>query len=480
MAVSLWGSTLPRSRLGARPGAGMGMSERDHVESGRLSRMARLAKVAAHTAADVLAAKAREKMGEDGADVAQSLKPTAERLVQVLGEMKGAATKVGQFISLVDQDVFSDEARAALHKLLHQTPQRMTWEQVEAVVRAELGAPPDELFAAFEREPLASASMGQVHAATTRDGRDVVVKIQFPGVDRAIEADLRNAGMMAKALSVAGGVFESRHYYEELAAVLRRELDYRQEVLQGEIYREALRPWPDLVVPQFVTELSALRVLTMERLHGPTMLQAAQDPSVDAAARLRIGSQLVAATWGPFLSQRVIHADPHPGNYIVLADGRLGVLDFGATKALSTRFTMAYWHLLGEAFADQRADIYSILEQAGFEMMAGRDTAEPWLNALTDIVQRPFAGEYYDWGQCRISSDVVALKNRHLLTILKVRAPEEGLMFYRSAAGAAGDLRLLKSAGNYRQVLRDVATTARGNLAPEVAEALRAAPGRWT
>lgn len=456
------------------------MSERDHVESGRLTRMARLARVAAHTAADVLAAKAREKMGGEQADVAQSLKPTAERLVQVLGEMKGAATKIGQFISLVDQDVFPEDARAALHKLLHQTPQSMTWEQVVAVVRAELGAAPDELFGSFERAPLASASMGQVHAATTHEGRDVVVKVQFPGVDRAIEADLRNAGMMAKALSVAGGVFESRHYYEELATVLRRELDYRQEVTQGEVYRAALRPWPDLVVPEFLTELSATRVLTMERLRGPTMLQAAQDPAVDGAARHRIGSQLVAATWGPFLSQRVIHADPHPGNYIVLADGRLGVLDFGATKELSTRFTMAYWQLLGEAFANQRPDIYAILKQAGFEMMIEREAAEPWLNALTDIVQRPFTREYYDWEQCRISSDVVALKNRHLLTILKVRAPEEGLMFYRSAAGSAGDLRLLKSAGNYQKVLREVAETARTNLAPEVAAALQAAPGRWT
>lgn len=456
------------------------MASDEHVESGRLTRMARLAKVAARTTADVLAAKAREKLGASDAEMAGALRPTAERLVEVLGEMKGAATKMGQFISLVDQDVFPPEARAALHKLLHQTPQRMSWEQVQAAVRSELGADPDDLFGEFDREPLASASMGQVHAATTRDGRDVVVKVQFPGVDRAIEADLRNAGMMARALSVAGGVFESRSYYQELAEVLRRELDYRQEIAQGEAYRQALRPWPDLVVPEFVAELSSARVLTMQRLRGPTMLQAAQDPAVDAAARLRIGRQLVAATWGPFLSQRVIHADPHPGNYIVLADGRLGVLDFGATKVLSPRFTLAYWHLLGEAFANAPADIYGILQQAGFELLGGRGEVEPWLRDLTAIVQRPFTADHYDWGACRISSDVVALNKRHVLTALKVRAPEESLMFYRSAAGAAGDLRLLRSAGNYREILQQVAEVARQHLAPEVHAALQAAPGRWT
>jgi predicted unusual protein kinase regulating ubiquinone biosynthesis (AarF/ABC1/UbiB family) len=456
------------------------MASDDHVESGRLTRMARLAKVAARTTADVLAAKAREKLGASDADMAGALRPTAERLVEVLGEMKGAATKMGQFISLVDQDIFPPEARAALHKLLHQTPQRMSWEQVQAAIRSELGGDPDDLFAEFSREPLASASMGQVHAATTRDGRDAVVKVQFPGVDRAIEADLRNAGMMARALSVAGGVFESRHYYEELAQVLRRELDYRQEVAQGEIYREALKPWPDLVVPKFYSELSSTRILTMERLRGPTMLQAAQNPEFDAASRLRIGQQLVAATWGPFLSQRVIHADPHPGNYIALPDGRLGVLDFGATKTLSPRFTLAYWHLLGEAFASEQPDIYGILQQAGFEILAGRAVVEPWLRDLTAIVQRPFSADHYDWGACRISSDVVELNKRHLMTAIKVRAPEESLMFYRSAAGAAGDLRLLKSAGNYRAILQQVAEVARQNLAPEMAAALQAAPGRWT
>lgn len=455
------------------------MASEDHVESGRLTRMARLAKVAARTTADVLAVKAREKLGASDAEVAGALRPTAERLVEVLGEMKGAATKMGQFISLVDQDVFPPEARAALHKLLHQTPQRMTWAQVQAAVRAELGDDPDALFAAFSREPLASASMGQVHAATTRDGDDVVVKVQFPGVDRALEADLRNAGLMARALSVAGGVFESRHYYEELAQVLRRELDYREEIVQGEIYRAALRPWPDLVVPRFYPGLSSARVLTMERLRGPTMLQAAQDPDFDAAARLRIGQQLVAATWGPFLSQRVIHADPHPGNYIALPDGRLGVLDFGATKTLSPRFTLAYWHLLGEAFADARPDIYAILQQAGFDIQAERAAVEPWLLELTAVVQRPFAADHYDWGACRISSDVVELNKKWWMTALKVRAPEESLMFYRSAAGAAGDLRLLRSAGNYRAILRQVAETARGHMAPEVAAALAAAPGRW-
>jgi len=455
------------------------MGPKDHVDAGRLGRMAKIAKVGARTAADMLAARARQKLGGDEALVAEALRPTAERLVEVLGEMKGVATKVGQFVSIVDQDAFPEEARRALHKLLNQAPQRMDWPAVEAVVRGELGGAPTDVFASFEREPLASASMGQVHAATTRDGRDVVVKLQYPGVDGAIEADLRNAGVLSRALSVAGGVLESRHYFEELAAVLRRELDYLQEIVQADVYRAALAPWPDLVVPEFVRELCTPRLLTIERLHGPTMLQAATSDATTPADRFRIGAQLVAATWGPFLRQGVIHADPHPGNYIVLPAGRLGVLDFGATKQLSTPFAHAYWGLLDSAFARRPPDVYHALRAAGFDMQVDKAAADAWLLPLTAVVERPFLGSHYDWGACRISADVQALTRRHPLVVLRVRAPKESLMFYRSAAGAAGDLRLLRAAGDFRAVLMATARTALAHGAPSMIEGLAVDPAAW-
>ncbi|MBM4344414.1 MAG: AarF/ABC1/UbiB kinase family protein [Deltaproteobacteria bacterium] len=455
------------------------MSNDDHVQSGRLARMAKIAKVGARTAADMLAARARQKLGSDDATIAESLKPTAERLVEVLGEMKGVATKVGQFVSLVDQENFPEEARKALHRLLNQTPQRMEWDQVQAVVRGELGGNPEEIFAAFDREPLASASMGQVHGATTRDGQDVVVKIQYPGVDKAIESDLRNAGAIARTLSLAGGVLESRHYFEELAAVLRRELDYQQEIAQAEVYRDALQPWPDLVVPEFRRDLSTQRMLTMERLRGPTMLEAAQDDATPADVRFRIGAQLVAATWGPFLRQGVIHADPHPGNYIALPGGRLGVLDFGATKTLSVPFAHAYWRLLDAAFRREVPDVYGALVSAGFDMQLDKAAADVWLLPLTATVERPFQTDWYDWGKCRISADVQALTRKHPLIVLKVRAPEESLMFYRSAAGAAGDLRLLRSAGNFRTTLIGTACTAWQHRSAPMAQGLDLPVEQW-
>ena len=445
----------------------------DHVQGSRLQRMARLAGVAARTSRDLVAARVRQSLQGNGeAELVANLTPTAERLVEVLGEMKGAATKLGQFLSLVDQDTFPAEARKALSKLLNQAPGTMDWPAVRQVVQQELGAPPEERFATFDPVPLASASMGQVHAATTFEGREVVVKVQFPGVDKAIEADLRNAGVLSSALSMAGGMLDTRKYYDELATVLRRELDYRQEAQQLRIYRDALRPWPDLVVPDILDELSARRVLTLERLHGPTMLQFAQDETAPAEDRFRVGSQLVAATWGPFLSKGVIHADPHPGNYIVMSEGRLGVLDFGATKHLSVPFTLSYWRLLDDSFHNRQSDLTGLLESAGFEMVGDRARIDKYLLGISAIVERPFTADFYDWGACRIALDVRSHVTHDALVSLRCRAPEEGLMFYRSAAGSAGVLKMLRSAGDFRKVLKDITAMARKHTDPDIEQAL--------
>lgn len=448
----------------------------DHVEGGRFQRMARLAGVAARTTRDVLAAKARERWtGASESDLAASLQPTAERLVEVLGELKGAATKLGQFAALVDQDTLPAEARKALTRLMNQTPQRMTLEQVDAVVQRELGSTTSRLFAHFEPAPLASASMGQVHAATTLDGRDVVVKVQFPGIDKAIEADLRNVAMIAKTLSIAGDLLDGRTYTDELAQTLRRELDYRQEVEQADAFREAVTPWPELVIPRAILELSSERVLTLERLHGPTLLDFTQDPDAPPERRLQVAQQLMTATWGPFLRARLVHADPHPGNYIVLPEGRLGVLDFGATKRLSVPFTTAYWAILDACFEGRRADLLALLESAGFHIQGDRHKIGAWLHELGDIVERPLRADDYDWGACRMTPDIIALKQKHLLAMLRFRAPEESLMFYRAAAGVAGDLRMLKARGDFRSSMQQLRDTARATLTPELALALQGA-----
>ncbi len=448
----------------------------DHVKGGRLKRMAKFAVVTARTTGDLVAARAVQKLqGGDDGRLGEALKPTAARMVEVLGEMKGAATKLGQFISLVDQDTFPEEARKVLNRLLSQTPERMDPEKARQVIIAELGAPPEELFSTFDVEPFAAASMGQVHAATLADGREVVLKVQFPGVDKAIESDMRNAAVMARGLSLAGGVFDGREYFEEIAATLRRELDYREEARQLEAYGEAMKPWPELTVPQVHHELCTGKVLCLERLHGPTLLEFAEDASRGAEARLRIASQLVAAIWGPFLTHGLIHADPHPGNYIVMGDGRLGVLDFGATKQLSLPFTLAYWQFVTSALRLEEQDVYDTLKPVGFSFGDDIERTRVWVNGLRDIIERPVRHESYDWGACRLAIDCRSHYLAEAGTAIRVRGPAESLMFYRAAAGAGGDFRMLRAKGNFRQVLYDLLKTAWEATTDELKSALEAA-----
>src|SRR5690348_5678637 len=240
------------------------MANDDHVASGRLRRLSRLAYLTARTTGDLLAAQARRKLS--GADVPhEDLRKAGERILATLGELKGAALKLGQALAM-DPDALPEEARSVVARLLSQAPQRMDFAQVAEVVEAELGKPPAELFASFSEEPLAAASLGQVHAARMHDGREVVVKVQYPGVDKALESDLANAAVLVRGFALTGSAsLDGRPYYDEMRASLLRELDYREEAAQAEAYREAASRYPELVVPSVIRERSGQRVICLER-----------------------------------------------------------------------------------------------------------------------------------------------------------------------------------------------------------------------
>jgi len=433
----------------------------DHVQTGRLRRLSRLAYLTARTTGDLLAQQARRKLGgEESPD----LRKAAERILGTLGELKGAALKLGQALAM-DPDALPAEARRIVAKLLAQAPQRMSFEQVATVVRAELGKDPDELFASFDREPLAAASLGQVHGARLRDGREVVVKVQYPGVDRALESDLANAAILVRGLSLTGETLDGRPYYEEVRSSLLRELDYVQEAEQCRSYADAARRFPELVVPEVVKDFSSLRVLCLTRLRGPHLLEVIEsNPSEEE--RYRVGRLLAFAIWGPFYAARRIHADPHPGNFLVLPDGRLGVLDFGATKLLSEPFAATYRTFLEANAQGKRAmQVGPLLERAGFRFL-GDDVEEAYAfcQQLAQIVERPIeTDDPYDFGEDPMVQDVRRLMQSNPRLVLTIKPPAEAVLFYRAATGLAHDLRLLKVRGRFRPILREIQS--RGRLA---------------
>jgi predicted unusual protein kinase regulating ubiquinone biosynthesis (AarF/ABC1/UbiB family) len=431
------------------------MADDDHVLSGRLRRLSRLAYLTARTTGDLLASQARRKLtGEDLPH--DDLKKAGERILATLGELKGAALKLGQALAM-DPDALPDEARAVVAKLLSQAPQRMEFAQVSEVVRAELGALPHELFAEFASEPIAAASLGQVHAATLHDGREVVVKVQYPGVDKALDSDLKNAGVLVRGFAMTGESLDGRPYYEELRASLLRELDYLAEAEQADAYRKAASRYPELVVPEVIAERSGKKVICLTRLRGQHLLDVIESDA-SPAERFRVARLLLLAIWGPFYAARLVHADPHPGNFLVLPDGRLGVLDYGATKLLSERFATVYRLFLDENAAGRaHPDVGPQLKKAGFRfLMDDEEEGFEFCQKMADIVQRPIQSEEFDFGSELLVSEVRAVFRAEPTLAIKIKPPPEALLFYRSAAGLAQDLRLLKARGPFRAVLQEI------------------------
>jgi predicted unusual protein kinase regulating ubiquinone biosynthesis (AarF/ABC1/UbiB family) len=423
------------------------MADDDHVPAGRIRRLSRLAYLTARTTGDLLAAQARRKLTGEGVRH-DDLRKAGERILATLGELKGAALKLGQALAM-DPDALPEEARSVVARLLSQAPQRMEFAQVAEVVRTELGRPPGE--------PLAAASLGQVHGARLDDGQEVVVKVQYPGVEQALENDLANAAVLVRGFALAGQSLDGRVYYDELRSSLLRELDYVQEAAQADAYRAAAERYPELVVPDVVTERSSKRVLCLTRLHGQPLLDF-MDSDATGGERFRVARLLILAIWGPFYAARLVHADPHPGNFFVLPDGRLGVLDFGSTKRLSEPFAAVYRAFLDENAAGRaHPDVGPMLKKAGFRFL-GDDVEEAFefCQRVADIVQRPIQSDIYDFSSEALFREVKRAFRSDPKLALTIKPPAEALLFYRSAAGLAQDLRLLKAKVPVRSVLKEI------------------------
>jgi predicted unusual protein kinase regulating ubiquinone biosynthesis (AarF/ABC1/UbiB family) len=434
------------------------MSDDDHVPSGRLRRLSRIAYLTARTTGDLLASQARRKLGKS--DSPEDLKRAGERILATLGELKGAALKLGQALAM-DPDALPEEARSVVAKLLSQAPQRMDYPTAAEVIRSELGKGPEELFKSFDKEPMAAASLGQVHGATLHDGTDVVVKVQYPGVDKALESDLKNAAVLVRGFALTGDSLDGRPYYDELRASLLRELDYREEAAQGLLYAKAAARYPELVVPRPIQDFTARRVLCLTRLRGQSLMDFIESkPSPEEA--FRVARLMLFSIWGPFYAARLVHADPHPGNFLVLPDGRMGVLDFGATKLLSERFATVYRTLLEEnAAGKSHPNVGPMLLKAGFRFLGDQDEVFDFVQKLADIVQRPIQQDTFDFGDDSLVRDARKAFHAEPRIALAVKPPPEALMFYRSAAGLAQDLRLLKANGAFRAVLQEIAARGR-------------------
>ena len=283
----------------------------------------------------------------------------------------------------------------------------------------------------------------------------MAVKVQYPGVDTALEEDLKNAGALVRALGIGGALLDGKAYFDELKREVGAELDYRRELEHLEQFRSLLARWPDLVVPKGFPALSTGKVLVLEELEGPTLGELAQRADhVPAAQRFAIGERLMRAIYGPFLFNRVVHADVHPGNFVVMSGDRLGVLDYGSVKVLSERFWRCYLTALASGVSGRPIDLLPLLREGGFEVGLPDDRARELLDAICQIVGAPVSAPH-DFGGDQMISRLVALKRAHTFDLMRIRPPAEALLFWRAMGGLSHNLRALKASGDFRPFLRE-------------------------
>ncbi|MCV7384341.1 ABC1 kinase family protein [Mycolicibacter longobardus] len=312
---------------------------------------------------------------------AELLEKAADEMFKVLGELKGGAMKVGQALSVMEAAIppqFAEPFREALVKLQSEAPP-LPAAKVHRVLDAQLGTKWRERFASFDDTPAASASIGQVHRAVWNDGRDVAVKIQYPGADEALRADLKliqRFNWVAK--QVVPGADVDR-VVAEINDTLEAELEYRQEADNQRAFAKAFAGDPKFAVPAVIA--SAPKVIVSEWIEGRRLseiIRSGTKEERDSACAL-----LLEFTLSSPARVGLVHADPHPGNFMLLPDGRLGVIDFGAVAQHPDGIPPEFAELLCWARDEQWDEAIRLLKQLGF-MPADYDlTAEQ----LVDYIQ---------------------------------------------------------------------------------------------
>jgi len=252
---------------------------------------------------------------------------TAEDVAATLGTMKGVLMKLGQMASYID-DGLTPAARRTLSRLQDSVPP-MSPELAAQVVTEELGRPPEQAFATWDPEPIAAASIGQVHRAITLDGRAVAVKVQYPGIAETIEADLGNVALLRRMLKISAPSQDVDGLLAELRERITEELDYRAEARNQQLFARYYEGHPTIHVPKIIEELSTRRLVTSDLADGARFAELA---SWSQAERDLAAETIYRFVFRSLYEMHAFNGDPHPGNYLFGGGGRVTFLDFGLVK----------------------------------------------------------------------------------------------------------------------------------------------------
>jgi predicted unusual protein kinase regulating ubiquinone biosynthesis (AarF/ABC1/UbiB family) len=439
-----------------------GVADDSKIPKGRVRRSAKLGSIVGVQGARYAGTKAAnvgrsEEGGKEKLD--QRHLETAMKMVGALGQMKGAAMKLGQFASFIDTEFIPEEYREVyqeqLAKLRTDAP-AMPWEKVVKVLEEEYdGEPLSELFAEIETEAFAAASIGQVHRAELLDGRQVAVKIQYPGIAEALDADLRNAGTIVRLAKAIAPGLDAKAIAEELRERIMEELDYEYEAQNQRFFARAYRDHPFIYVPEVVTRLSRRRILVTELVTGMDFEQIKELPQEQ---RSRFGEIVFRGSLGSMFNLQHFNADPHPGNFILMEDGRVAFLDFGMTKKLDREQIVLEQRAFDAASREDPEAFRQALHDLGFVKKPSKLDAERLLEHMGAV-----GGWYIEDREIEITPKRVMRiiestndpRSEYFDLMRRESIPAEELMGRRMEIGVVAVLGQLRAKRNWHRIFRE-------------------------
>jgi predicted unusual protein kinase regulating ubiquinone biosynthesis (AarF/ABC1/UbiB family) len=435
----------------------------DHkIPKGRVRRSARLGSAmglqATRYAGTRAAGLARSEEGAKERLEARHLE-TALKIASTLGEMKGAAMKLGQLASFIDTEFLPPEYaeiyQEQFAKLRTSAPP-MPWSKVEKVLVEEYRDERlDELFEEIEPDAFAAASIGQVHRATLCDGRRVAIKVQYPGVADALEADLANMGTMIRLAKALAPGLDPRAIAEELRERVLEELDYEYEAQNQRAFARGYRGHPFIYVPDVLSRLSRRRVLVTEYVEGLDFEAVRKLP---AEERSRFGEIVYRFCFGSIYHLQHFNADPHPGNYLLMDDDRVAFLDFGMTKRLDPEQIELEQRAVDAAVRRDPEGLRLALHDLGFVKNPSKLDAERLMEHVMVVGGWYIEDRDYEVSPRRVMKVIESTsdpRSEYYDLMRRESIPADELMGRRMETGVLAVLAQLRAKRNWHRIMRE-------------------------
>jgi len=377
----------------------------------------------------------------------------AQELRAALGGMKGPLMKVAQMLATVPDAVPEDYAREFLQLQSNAPP--MGGYFVKRRMQAELGTDWQKHFAVFEQTPRAAASLGQVHYARDQQGRELALKLQYPDMQSAVHADLRQLKLMLAVFERVNKAFSTAQIYQELKARLFEELDYEREAKAAKLYGDVLANIDGVHVPQVIAEFSTARLLATQWVAGDKILSFTEAPP---EIRQEIARNLFSAWYVPFYHYGIIHGDPHPGNYLVRADHGLNLLDFGCVRIFPPHFVEGVLDLYQALQKNDRDQAAAAYQKWGFGELSNEliDVLTMWANFVYAPILEDRVRPIEESGRGTYGREMATKVQKELRRLGGVEVPREFVFMDRAALGLGSVFLHLRAEMNWYRLFQDL------------------------